>query len=65
MLAIDDDDVETLARQPLGDQSTGDPGADDERIAGPAFIERRAWQMPRGGKPGRGAAAQIGLFGLI
>ncbi|WP_244067075.1 hypothetical protein [Bradyrhizobium sp. Ce-3] len=52
MLAIDDDDVESLTRQPLGNQCAGDAGADDQRIAGEIFRERRARRLFRGGKPG-------------
>ena len=31
--AVDDDDVEPLTREALGDQRSGDAGADDQRIA--------------------------------
>jgi hypothetical protein len=30
--AIDDDDIQPLPRQPLGNQRSGDTGADDQRI---------------------------------
>ncbi|MGF6427108.1 hypothetical protein [Bradyrhizobium sp. Pha-3] len=63
MLAIDDDDVEPLTRQPLCDQRTGDAGADDQRIAGEIFSERRRTLRRR--TPGWRAATQIGLFGLV
>jgi hypothetical protein len=65
MLAIDDDDVEALARQPLGDQRSRDAGADDQRLAFQILGDLRPWRRLGRSKPGRAAAAQIGLFGIV
>jgi hypothetical protein len=63
--AIDDDDVETLARQPLGDQRSGDAGADDQCIACDVFTDLTAPRLSGRNKPRRTAAAQVGLFGIV
>ena len=64
-LAIDDDDVEALARQALGDQRSRDAGADDQRIAFEVLADLEADRMLARRKPRRVAAAQVGLFGIV
>jgi hypothetical protein len=63
--AIDDNDVEALARQPLGDQRSRNAGADDQRIAFEVFADVAARRMYRRRKPRRTAAVQVVLFGII
>ena len=63
--AIDDDDIESLARQALGDQRSGDAGADDQRIAFQVLADVEADRMLARGKPRRASAAKIGLFGVV
>jgi hypothetical protein len=63
--AIDDDDIQPLARQSFGDQRSGNAGTDDQRIAFDVLLEFTADRLSGGGKPRRTAAAQIGLFGIV
>ena len=64
-LAVDDDDIEPLARQALGDQRSGDAAADDQRIAFQVLADIEANRMLTRGKPRRAAAAKVGLFGIV
>jgi hypothetical protein len=64
-LAIDDDDIEPLAREAFGDERSGNPAADDQRIAFDVLSEVKTDGMPACRKPGRPAAAQVGLFGIV
>ena len=64
-LAIDDDDIEPLAREALGDERSGDAAADNQRIAFDVLSEVKADSMPTRRKPGRAAAPQVGLFGIV
>jgi hypothetical protein len=64
-LAIDDDDIQPLAREALGDERPGNPAPDNQRIASDVLSEVKADSMLVGGKPRRTAAAQVGLFGII
>ena len=64
-LAIDDDDIQALAREALGDERPGNSAADDQRIASDVLSEVKADSMLVGGKPRRTAAAQVGQFGVI
>ena len=52
-LAIDDHDIEALPRQALGDQRSGNPAADDQRIAFDVLSEVETDGMP------------AGLFGIV
>ena len=63
-LAIDDDDVQPLAGQPLRQQRTSDAGAHDQRVAFDVLLEVQPGGMPAG-KPRRTTATQIGLFGIL
>jgi hypothetical protein len=62
---IDDDDIEALPRQALGDQRSGDAAADDQRVAFQVFgyIDAAALLCAR--KPRRAAAAQVGLLDIV
>jgi hypothetical protein len=64
-LAIDDDDIEPLARKAFGDERPGNPAADDQRIAFDVLSEIETDSMPACRKPRRPAAAQVGLFGIV
>jgi hypothetical protein len=63
--AIDDDDVEALARQAFTDQRPRDAGADDQRIAFDVLAELEPDRMLARRKPRRPAAAKVGLFGIV
>jgi hypothetical protein len=65
VLTIDDDDIEALAGQPLGNQRARDTPANDQRIACEAFAKQQRSGMPDGRKPRGMAASQVGLFGLV
>jgi hypothetical protein len=54
-----------LSRQPFGNQRAGDAGADDQRVAFRVFAQFGTRRMPGRRIPGRAAAAQIGLFGIV
>ena len=64
-LAVDDDDIEALPRQALGNQRSGDAAADHQRVAFQVFgyIGAAGLLGPR--KPRRAAAAQVGLLGVV
>jgi hypothetical protein len=62
---IDDDDIQALARQALGDQRSGDAAADDQRVAFQVFGYIGAAALLCAGKPRRAAAAQVGLLGVV
>ena len=75
-LTIDDDDIQTLAREALGDERSGNAAADDQRIAFDVLTEVEADSMPaanQGERPPRrsavqtrrAAAAKVGLFGIV
>jgi hypothetical protein len=64
-LAIDDDDIQALARQALGDERPGNAATDNQRIAADVLSEVKADSMLAGRKPRRTATAQVGLFGII
>jgi hypothetical protein len=64
-LAIDDDDIQTLAREAFGDERSGDAAADDQRIAFDVLSDLKADGMLGRHKPGRAAAAKVGLFGIV
>jgi hypothetical protein len=64
-LSIDDDDIEALPRQALGDQRSGDAAADDQRIAFQVFGYIGAAALLRARKPRRAAAAQVGLLDIV
>ena len=64
-LTIDDDDIQSLAREAFGDERSGNPAADDQRIAFDVLSEIKTDSMPPCRKPGRAAAAQVGLFGIV
>jgi hypothetical protein len=64
-LAIDDDDIQPLAREAFGDERPGNPTADDQRIAFDVLSEVETNGMPACRKPGRAAAAQVRLFGIV
>ena len=64
-LAIDDDDIQPLAREALGDERSGNPAAANQRIAFDVLSEVETGSMPTCRKPGRAAAAQVGLFGIV
>jgi len=63
--AIDDQDSQTLAREALGDQRAGNPGADDQRIALQVLRYLGPRLRPCRGEPGRTSATKIRLFGVI
>ena len=44
--AIDDHDIEALSRQAFRDQRSGDPGANNQRIAFDVFADLTAGRMP-------------------
>jgi hypothetical protein len=64
-LTIDDDDIQPLAREALGDERSGNPAADNQRTAFDVLGEVETDSMPARRKPGRAAAAQIGLFSIV
>lgn len=64
-LAIDDDDIEPPAREAFGDERSGNPAADNQRIAFDVLSEVKTDSMPARREPGRTAAAQVGLFGIV
>jgi hypothetical protein len=64
-LTIDDDDIQPLAREALGDERSGNPATDDQCIAFDVLSEVKTDSMPARRKPGRAAAAQVGLFGIV
>jgi hypothetical protein len=64
-LTIDDDDVEPLPGQALGDQRSRNAGADNEGITFEIFAHREPRRTPSLCEPRRTAAAQVGLFGII
>jgi hypothetical protein len=64
-LAINDDDIEALPRQPLGDQRSGNAAADDQRVAFQVFGDAGPAALPGAFKPRRAAAAQVGLLGVV
>jgi hypothetical protein len=54
-----------LSRQPLGDQRSGNPAADDQRVAFQVFGDVDAAALLCVRKPWRAAAAQVGLLGVV
>jgi hypothetical protein len=64
-LTIDDDDIQSLAREAFGDERSGNPAADDQRIAFDVLSEVKTDSVPTCRKPGRAAAAQVGLFSIV
>jgi hypothetical protein len=64
-LAVDDDDIQPLARQALGDQRSGNAAADDQRIAFDVLADLKPDRMLARPKPRRSAAAKVGLFGIV
>jgi hypothetical protein len=64
-LTIDDNDIQPLPREALGDERSGNPAADNQRIAFDVLSEVETGSMPACRKPGRAAAAQVGLFGIV
>jgi hypothetical protein len=64
-LAIDDYYIQTLAREALGDERSGNAAAADQRIAFHVLADVKTDSMLACHKPGRAAAAKIGLFGII
>ena len=64
-LAIDDDDIEPLAREALGDERSGNAAADNQRIAFDVLGKVKTDSVPARREPGRAAAAQVGLFGIV
>ena len=64
-LTIDDDDIQSLAREAFGDERSGNPAADNQRITFDVLSEVETGSMPACRKPGRAAAAQVGLFGIV
>jgi hypothetical protein len=64
-LTIDDDDIQPLPRQPLGDQRSGDAAADDQRGAFQVFGYGGSIALLRAFKPWRAAAEQVDLLGVV
>lgn len=64
-LAIDDDDIQALAGQPLGHQRAGNAAADDQRVTFHALAEIERSRVLKCPGPRRATAAQIGLFGFF
>jgi hypothetical protein len=63
--AIDHDHIQVLPREALGNQRSGNTAADDQRIACHVLGDVEADSRLGCGKPGRAAAAQIGLLGIV
>jgi hypothetical protein len=63
--AIDDDDIQALPRQALGDQRSGDAATDDQRVAFQVFGYIGAAALLCARKPWRAAAAQVGLLDVV
>jgi hypothetical protein len=62
---IDDDDIQALPRQALGDQRSGDAATDDQRVAFQVFGYIGAAALLCARKPWRAAAVQVGLLDVV
>ena len=54
-----------LAREAFGDERSGNAAADNQRIAFDVLGKVKTDSVPARREPGRAAAAQVGLFGIV